>query len=136
MTRRTKLAFLALVLIQAAHSTEEYLFRLYEVFAPARFVSGLISDDLRTGFITFNLALVSFGLWCYLVPVRSGTASATGIIWVWIAIELVNGIGHPLWSLAQRAYTPGVVTAPILLLLALFLGWQVSRDSTRHERTT
>lgn len=39
---------------QAAHSVEEYRGRLLEVFLPARFVSGLISRDLRQGFIIFN----------------------------------------------------------------------------------
>lgn len=136
MNQRTKLTFLALVLFQAVHSVEEYFFRLYDVFAPARFVSGLISDDLRTGFIAFNAALVSFGLWCYLVPVRRGATSAVGFIWIWIVIELVNGIGHPLWSLTQQSYTPGVATAPALLSLALYLAWQVSRDSSPRVKNT
>jgi len=54
------------LLTQAAHSIEEYFGRLYEVFPPARFVSGLISQDLQLGFIFFNLALVAFGVWCWL----------------------------------------------------------------------
>lgn len=40
-------------------------------------------------------------------------------------LELVNGIGHPVWSLRQRAYTPGVVTALVLLLLAQSLARQL-----------
>jgi hypothetical protein len=47
-------------------------------------------------------------------------------VWIWIAIELVNGVGHPLWSLVQGGYTPGVVTAPILLVLALVLARRLS----------
>jgi len=35
------MAFLALIVAQAAHSIEEYVFRLFEVLAPARFISGL-----------------------------------------------------------------------------------------------
>jgi Protein of unknown function with HXXEE motif len=136
MNRRTKFTFLALVLAQAAHSIEEYTFRLYDVFAPARFVSGLISNDRRIGFITFNIALFGFGLWCYLFPVRRGAPSAVSLIWVWIVIEFVNGVGHPLWSIVQQSYTPGVATAPVLLLLSLYLGWQVSHDSLHHERNT
>lgn len=42
---RDQNAFLALILVEAAHSLEEYVFRLYEVFAPARFISSLVSDD-------------------------------------------------------------------------------------------
>jgi hypothetical protein len=50
----------------------EYLTKSYEVLAPARFVSGLISNDLAVGFLVANAALVAFGLWCWAVPVRSG----------------------------------------------------------------
>jgi hypothetical protein len=42
-------------------------------------------------------------------------------VWIWIGVELVNGVGHPLWSLVQGGYTPGVATAPVLLVLALTL---------------
>lgn len=41
MDSRSRFAFLVLVLAQAAHSAEEYIFKLYDVFVPARFVSGL-----------------------------------------------------------------------------------------------
>ena len=72
MERRGQLVFLFLILAQAAHSIEEYLSKLYQVFAPARFVSGLVSNDLALGFVVANTALVAFGLWCWAVPVRSG----------------------------------------------------------------
>ncbi len=122
---RLQLTFLALVMTQAAHSTEEYVGRLYEVFLPARFVSALISENLEQGFIIFNVALVTFGLWCFFWPVRAGWAAAVGLVWVWIAIELLNGIGHPAWSLMRGGYTPGVATAPVLLALALYLAHQL-----------
>ena len=118
---RFQATFLVLIVAQAAHSLEEYLGRLYEVFAPARFVSGLISQDPARGFLIFNGALVLFGLWCFLWPVRRGWPSAVPLVWLWVAIELLNGIGHPLWSLRQLRYTPGVATAVILLIIALYL---------------
>ena len=125
---RFQASFLALVGAQAAHSVEEYVGRLYDVFPPARLVSGLISPNLERGFLIFNIALVSFGLWCFLWPVRRHWPSAVPLAWLWVALELVNGIGHPLWSLTQRRYTPGVATAPLLLLLALTLGWQLRTE--------
>ena len=118
---RFQATFLALIVAQAAHSTEEYLGRLYESFAPARFVSGVISQDLERGFLIFNAALVLFGFGCFLWPVRRGWPSAVPLAWFWVAIELLNGIGHPLWSLRQLRYTPGVATAVILLIIALYL---------------
>ncbi len=118
---RLSLIFSALIATQAAHSVEEYAGRLYESFPPARFVSGLVSSDLERGFIIANIVLVSVGVWCALWPIRRGWPSAPTVAFAWAAIELVNGIGHPLWSLWQWSYTPGVATAPVLFVLALLL---------------
>ncbi len=122
---RFQTSFLALVATQAAHSVEEYLGRLYDVFPPAHFVSGLISQNHQRGFLIFNIVLVMFGLWCFLWPVRKQWPAALPLAWLWVAIELVNGVGHPIWSLTQLRYTPGVATAPILLVLALYVARQL-----------
>jgi hypothetical protein len=122
---RFQLSFLALVATQSAHSVEEYVGRLYEVFPPARLVSGLVSSDLERGFVIFNVALVTFGLWCFVGPVRGQWPSAIPLVWFWVVIELINGIGHPIWTFAAGRYTPGVATAPFLLFLALYLAWQL-----------
>lgn len=124
---RFQVTFGALIATQTAHSIEEYLGRLWESFPPAAFVSGLVSSDRETGFVVLNCALVAFGLWCLLWPVRRAWPSARAIAWCWVVIETINGIGHPLWSLRQQAYTPGVLTAPILLALALYLASQLAR---------
>lgn len=130
---RVKSGFGALVLAQAVHSTEEYLGRLWETFPPARFVSGLVSNDLESGFLFLNVCLVAFGAWCYFWPVRRQWAIATPILWLWIVVETINGIGHPLWCVLQRGYVAGVITAPILLLLAVYLAKQVLASSGREE---
>ena len=132
---RVKVAFGGLVLAQLAHSTEEYVGKLWESFPPARFLTGLISSDREFGFIVINCALVAFGLWCLLFPVRKDWPSAAGFIWFWIVLETINGIGHPAWTLRQGGYTPGVLTAPILLVVALYLAFQL-RKSTIAERAT
>jgi len=116
--------FGALIIMQDAHSVEEYLGRLWESFPPARFLSGLISSDRELGFIAINTGLVLFGLWCFLYPVGRGWPSASGFLWFWILIEIVNGVGHPLWSIREGGYTPGVLTAPILLVLAVYLAFR------------
>jgi hypothetical protein len=113
--------FLALVLLQAAHSIEEYVGRLYDVFPPARFLTALVSPDRERGFVIINVALVGFGMWCFWWPLRRRWPSAAALVWLWIGIETVNGIGHPLWSVLQGGYTPGVATAPLLLAAALHL---------------
>ena len=129
---RVQAGFGALVLTQAAHSVEEYLGKLWESFPPARAVSGLIFQDLERGFLVFNLALVAFGVWCFLWPVRRGWPSATPLAWGWVVIETINGVGHPLWSRRQGGYTPGVASAPLLLILALHLAGQRRRTPPHH----
>lgn len=130
---RFRVAFGVLVLAQVAHSLEEYVGRLWESFPPARFLSGLFSQDLELGFLTINVSLVTFGLWCFLWPVRRGWPSAVPLAWVWVGIEVINGIGHPLWSLRQGGYTPGVVTAPLLLVLAVYVALQLSHVAGRSS---
>ena len=133
MGRRSEFAFLFLILVQGAHSVEEYVTKLYEVFAPARFVSSLVSNDLSLGFLVVNAALVSFGLWCWAVPVRSGWHAARGLVWFWTILELGNGIGHSALALSRGGYFPGVATAPLLLLLA---GWLTVLQARQGGRSS
>jgi hypothetical protein len=127
---RLETNFVALIAAQAAHSVEEYLGRLWLVFPPAAFVTGLISEDRQRGFIIINVALLAFGLWCFFWPVRRRWQIGRALVGVWIVIEIINGIGHPLWTLQKQAYTPGVATAPVLLILALSLIWQLKKTRT------
>jgi uncharacterized protein with HXXEE motif len=118
---RFQLTFGALVLAQVAHSIEEYVSRLWESFPPALLLAGLISPDLRKNFLLLNILFVGFGVWCYVWPVRRQWKAAIGLAWLWAGIELVNGIGHSLWSLWRFGYSPGVITAPLLVILALYM---------------
>ena len=134
MEHRGQLVFLFLILAQAAHSIEEYVTKLYEVFAPARFVSSLVSNDLALGFLVANAALVAFGLWCWAVPVRSGWHAARGLVWFWTILELGNGIGHLALAWSRGGYFPGVATAPLLLLLTAWMAiLQASAVRSRRE---
>jgi hypothetical protein len=96
-TRITR-AFAALVVGQTAHSVEEYLGRLWETFPPARALTSLVSSDREVGFLVINFGLVAFGYWCLLWPVQRGWRSAESVVWFWVVIETINGIGHPAWS--------------------------------------
>ena len=128
MPARLRTTFGWLVIAQVAHSAEEYIGRLWESFPPARLLTGLVSTDREVGFLVLNFGLAVFGLWCWAIPLRRSTTLAYGVAWFWVVLELVNGIGHPLWSLANGGYTPGVATAPILLILALLLARSLGRD--------
>lgn len=122
---RVSAAFGALIVTQAAHSAEEVVGRLWESFPPARFVGNLIADDPAHGFLIGNLGVVAFGLWCWRWPVRRGWYAAAPLAWGWVALELANGAGHSLWALWRGGYTPGVGTAPLLVILALYLAQQL-----------
>ena len=124
--RQTRWAFLALVVAQAAHSIEEYVFRLYDVFAPARFVSSLVTDNLNVGFAVANAALVAFGLWCYVARVRPGHPSGPAFAWFWTVLELANGVGHSVLAFSRGGYFPGVATAPLLLGVSVYLALRLS----------
>jgi hypothetical protein len=118
---QTKTLFLWLVVAQACHSVEEYAYRLYDVFPPARLLVSLFSSEPRRGFIIFNVAFVLFGFGCYVCPVRRRWPSAIPLMWVWAVIETVNGIVHPAFSIAVGGYTPGLITSLALLPLAVLL---------------
>lgn len=127
MDSRSRFAFLILVLVQAMHSVEEYVFKLYDVFGPARFVSGVVSNDLPTGFAVVNIGLVALGIWCYVARVRPAHVSARLWVWPWVIVEGANGIGHSVIALYRGEYFPGVLTAPLLLATSLYLGIRLVR---------
>ena len=120
MDLRSRAAFLALILAQAAHSIEEYAFRLFDVLAPTRFISSLFSSDLARGFAIANAALVLFGVWC-VTRVYRRLPSARRLAWFWALLELGNGVGHCAFALAHGGYFPGVGTAPLLLGTSIYL---------------
>ncbi len=91
-------------------------------FPPAQILSGLISSDLQAGFLIINPGILIAGLYCWFFFIRHIHAISSGLIWCWIILEMINGIGHPDRALYIGKYTPGLITAPILLLLAIYLG--------------
>lgn len=113
--------FLGLAATQAAHSIEEYLFNLFDVFEPARFLIGLVAEDLALGFAVVNTMVVAFIFWTYFFRIRPESPNARAWIWGWSLVGLANGIGHILLAINAGAYFPGVVTAPLLVLFSLAL---------------
>jgi hypothetical protein len=125
MDSRGRLGFALVILAQVAHSVEECRFRLFDVFAPARWVSSLfaalVGDDVALGFGVANVCLVLFGLWCYWARVRPSRPGARGYAWFWACLELGNGTSHIFFSLLRRDYFPGVGTAPLLIATSSYL---------------
>ena len=131
MDAKARILFVALIAAQAAHSVEEYATGLFDVFAPARFVSNLISDDLSLGFALANMAVVLFGLWCVVARVWPRHPSAPAFAWFWAIVEFGNGFGHSAMALARGGYFPGAATAPALLGLS---GWLALRLAANYNR--
>ena len=113
--------FLILVFLQGFHSIEEYYGALWDKLPPATWLCGLISGDLRFGFLVINIGLFVFGILSWFFLVRTHHFLARFVLGFWVFIELVNGIGHPVWSLLQMDYRPGLITAPFLLVVVLRL---------------
>ena len=128
MEPRSRAAFLALILVQAAHSVEEHLFRLYDVLGPARYISEFTGFDRATVFAFGNTALVLFGLWCYFARVLPGHRSARAFAWFWALLEIANALNHIALATFLGGYSPGVATAPLLLATAAWLVLQLSRS--------
>ena len=126
MARGGQNMFLALILAQVAHSVEEYAFRLYDVLAPARYVSSLFGIDRQIGFVIVNSALVLFGLWCWYSKVRPGRGRA--LAWFWARLEIANGCAHFALAAMAGSYFPGLATAPVLIALGGLLAWTLGRS--------
>jgi hypothetical protein len=127
MDSRSRAAFGLLILAQAAHSVEEYAFRLFDAFGPARFVGSLFSDNIATGFAVANIGIVLVGVWCYVAKVRAPHPNERAYAWFWTCLELGNGVGHLILSGVRGGYFPGAGTAPLLIAISSYLGARLMR---------
>lgn len=128
MDARTRTAFALIVVAQAVHSLEEYWFRLYDLFAPARAVADAIGLDRPVGFAVGNIALLLFGIWCYFARVRNEHPSAKLFAWGWALVETADGFGHILLAAAARGYFPGLATAPLLIGSGGYLALRLAKE--------
>ena len=133
MDIKIRRAFGILIAVQAAHSLEEYAFRLFDVFGPARMISGLVCSDPACGFAVINTGCLLFGIWCYLFRVRPGHRSARAFAWVWAVLEFANGVGHCVLAVTRGSYIPGVATAPVLVIVSVYLVSRLLRTGDTDE---
>ena len=132
MSKSVSSVFLLLVIVQALHSIEEYFGELWNVFPPAEWLTGLISNDRHIGFLVANIGIFVLGLICWYFLVKNNPI-AKAAIWFWIVIELMNGIIHPAWSIMQKSYMPGVFTSLILFLVSVYLIKVIYDDKVRSS---
>jgi len=132
---RARAAFAALIAAQAMHSAEEYRFRLFDVFGPARFASGLVSNDRALGFAILNAGIVLLGIlsyWAFVGPARNEARAVAGF---WTALELANGVIHTLLAWDRGGYFPGLYTAPLLVGSSSYLAVRLLGEPPREHPT-
>lgn len=132
MDKRIRITVFLIALVQGLHSIEETIGKLWDVFPPATFLSGLVSTDLKTGLIIINITLFIVLLLTWL-STFSKTYSVKNLLWLWIVLETINGSGHIVWALIERSYVPGLITAPLLLFLALYLAMLLSGSVSQNR---
>src|SRR4051812_31690686 len=118
-------AFLLLIVLQAVHSAEEFIFNFYDVFPPMMFLYRHSSHLAKPAFVVFNVLLLVAGLICWFRWVRSARWGARAVVWIWIGAEALNAVAHLVWAGLSRAYNPGLVTGlgfvPIVAYLCYLL---------------
>ena len=105
--------FVAFGLTQLVHSQEEIwagFHKRWFLFTMPRWV-----------FIGFEM-LFSLPIIIYLV--NPNLPYANGYLQVFAILMFINGIEHIVWALVEKKYVPGLITAPIFVII--FLGYFIS----------
>ena len=123
---RISILFLLLILAHAIHATEEYVGKLWEIYTPAIFICNLISSNPEKGFLIINSLFIIISLVYRGFSIRKNQPAAYPLLWIWIVLQTVNVIGHIAWTISTSAYTPGIVSALLILLLVILLIKQIS----------
>lgn len=130
MSDKIRTALLMMVAVQAAHSIEEYAFKMYELFPPMRFLYARTPELAKPAFAVSNAMLFLLGLAsCWLLG-RTREKTARAIIWIWVAIQLTNFTAHVVWAFLIGGYNPGLATAPLFVPLAAYLIHQLMRPQS------
>lgn len=130
---RLGMLYLSLGLAQAAHSFEEIVTHLYDFFWV---VTGVLHREFSWFpqfrwpadlFAAVNLVLVALllGSWPF---VERRTTPALYLAWIAGIVETVNGFNHIAASIFFQGYVPGVITAPVLLILGPLLLRELKRS--------
>ena len=119
--------------VKGLYSIEEYVGKLWENLPPASMRCSLVYDNLATGFLIINIGPIVFGLWSWLYPVRKNYFYAPFLVGFWIVLEPINGMHRTsYWVDRTKSHTPGIVTAPIFLVVAVVLLRRQLNEKTKE----
>ena len=130
MNRNIQATFLLLIILQAIHSTEEFIFRLYERFPPMRFLYQNAPYLAKPAFVFFNALLVLMGIVCFYYWVQPAREGARVVVWLWIIIESLNVVAHLVWAVLVGGYNPGLVSAVLFVPVMIYLCYLMRRISS------
>lgn len=130
MSIEIRSTFLVLIGLQALHSAEEFIFKLYKVFPPMVLLYRRVPHLAGPAFIIFNVLLLIIGLLCFFRWVWPAKRGARTVVWVWVAAEAVNAVAHAAWAVLIRGYNPGLVTGLGFVPVVVYLSWLLRRAPT------
>lgn len=115
------IAYPSLIFLQAIHSAEEFKDDFMGRCPLTQKINHRHPRFSKTLFLSFSTLLLSLGLigfFAFIEPQRNGWQI---IIWLWVIGEILNSVGHSLWSLYTKKTNPGLVTALLLFPLEALL---------------
>src|SRR5215472_8720079 len=107
--RRTIALFAVGILLQCAHFIEEYATGFYRLFPR---MLGLSAWSPRF-FLIFNLTWLAIWVWAAFAA-RTHSRAAYFPIWFFALAAIANGVAHPLLAIHAGGYFPGLVSAPFV----------------------
>ena len=128
MNSHIRRAFLSLILVQAVHSAEEFVFRFYEEFPPMRLIYQDAPQLAKPAFAVANVFLFFAGLACFYYWVRPARRGAATVVRAWMVIESFNVAAHSVWAVLTGGYNPGLVTAFLFVPPLVWL-WRAMRGA-------
>jgi len=113
--------------VQSVHFAEEWATGFHVRF-PALF--GLEPMPMLF-FVVFNLVWIA--IWIASIPLlRSARKLAFFTAWFLAIAGMLNGVAHPLMSVASGGYFPGLATSPFIGLVSIHL-WRRLQGATFSE---
>lgn len=115
--------------IQSGHFVEEWATDFHARF-PALF--GLEPIPLSF-FVAFNLTWIV--IWIASVPfLRFAHKPAFFAAWFLAIAGMLNGVAHPLMSVASGGYFPGLISSPFVGLVSIYLWYRLHGATSNIQR--
>jgi hypothetical protein len=115
--------FFAALVVQFLHFSEEFRTD-FKTFFPNRYGGTPYSDNL---FVTFNMAAyAAFTSCCLLVFYLDARYLLIPVLFFIVYGAIGNAISHTVWSVVDRAYRPGLITAQAYWIVGPFVLYKLT----------